>query len=447
MKSAKVFAMCFALAISAVAAGAQTQAQAQPEVSEKQDIAVFALGYYGWDIPGQALGSIDTEVQKVFVDLGRFNVFGVEQRLSSGGLNQFIATLREVKSQTMTLPDKFIFGEAFLTQAEFNSLAGAFVVAVPVVTWFQTVYNTKTLQWETDITTSVTMIDVAEGGQILAIKSLKTSGSDKNDYMKSVRSAISGIPFQLEYEIRTIPQFQIKTRVLSVSGDGIRFQLGQDIGIRKGDEFALMGTENIGGILEERESGLVVVREVGQSSSFGQILYSETEPGMNTALREIPRQGVDMDLFLHVVSGNDGAVLPGLRMALSRGYYGLRPYVAVQVPLQQIFSAFTVTILPVNVILGGEYNLLFGRFGLTPYAGLGFTYIHLSEAISGITTDTDFLSHVGGQAQMKLSYLFNRNMRAFVDIGYEYWAAVSAIPGLFEDINGTSVGAGILFKL
>ncbi|MEN6363724.1 MAG: hypothetical protein ABFC81_01460, partial [Rectinema sp.] len=274
MKSAKVFAMCFALAISAVAAGAQTQAQAQPEVSGKQDIAVFALGYYGWDIPGQALGSIDTEVQKVFVDLGRFNVFGVEQRLSSGGLNQFIATLREVKSQTMTLPDKFIFGEAFLTQAEFNSLAGAFVVAVPVVTWFQTVYNTKTLQWETDITTSVTMIDVAEGGQVLAIKSLKTSGSDKNDYMKSVRSAISGIPFQLEYEIRTIPQFQIKTRVLSVSGDGIRFQLGQDMGIRKGDEFALMGTENIGGILEERESGLVVVREVGQSSSFGQILYS-----------------------------------------------------------------------------------------------------------------------------------------------------------------------------
>ena len=52
-------------------------AAAAPTVSEKKDVAIFALGYYGWAIPLETLGSIDMEIQKVFVDLGRFNIIGV----------------------------------------------------------------------------------------------------------------------------------------------------------------------------------------------------------------------------------------------------------------------------------------------------------------------------------------------------------------------------------
>lgn len=422
------------------------QGGASPEVSSKQDIAVFALGYYGWNIPSQALGSIDNEVQKVFVDLGRFNVFGVEQRLSSGGLDKFVATLREIKSQTMVLPDKFIFGEAFLTQAEFNRLAGAFVVAAPVVTWFQTGYDSKALAWKTEITTSVTLIDVSQGGQVIAMKNIRTTGSDKSDALKSVRSAISSIPPQLEYELRTVPQFQIKTRVLQASGSEVRFQLGQDMGIRKGDEYALIGSESIMGVTEEKEIGLVVVKDVRQGTSFAQVLYSDKRPEPNMALREIPRQGADFDLYVNVVSGSKGAVLPGFKAALSRGYYGIRPYAAVQVPLGQVWSFFTVTVIPVTFIVGGEYNLMMGRLAVTPSAGVGGTYLHISEGITGISTDTDFLSHIGMQAHLKVSYLFNRNMRAFADVGYEYWKAVSLL-GVFNDIAGTSVGAGLLFKL
>ncbi len=438
--------VCLLLAAQAWAQGSTTpgSAPAQPEVSARQDIAVFALGYYGWTIPSQALGSIDNEVQKVFVDLGRFNVFGVEQRMSSGGLDQFISTLRQMKSQTMTLPDKFMFGEAFMTQAEFNRLAGAFVVAAPVVTWFQTDYDSKALTWRTDITTSVTLIDVAAGGQVIAMKDLRTSGTDKQDRMKSVRAAISGIPSQLEYQIRTIPQFQIKTRVLGVSGSEIRLQLGNDMGIRKGDEFAIMTQENYAGIAEDRESGLVVIKDVRPGTSIGQVLYSEQKPGPNTALREIPRQGADMDLYVSVVSGSDGAVMAGLRAALSRGFYGFRPYVGVRVPLGQISQFITVTVIPVNFVVGGEFQMLMGRLALTPYAGVGATYLHISEAITGISTDTDFLTHAGGHAAIRASYLFSRNMRAFGELGYEMWIPLYTF---FENIAGPSIGAGVLFKL
>ena len=144
-------------------------AAATPTVSEKKDVAIFALGYYGWAIPLETLGSIDIEIQKVFVDLGRFNIIGYTERLSSGGLQQFIATLKKAKEANFVMPEKFQFGEAVLTEAEFNKLVGAFIIATPIVSEFNSRYNSDKSQWETDIKTNVTFIDVGAGGSVLGI--------------------------------------------------------------------------------------------------------------------------------------------------------------------------------------------------------------------------------------------------------------------------------------
>ena len=77
---------------------------AQPVISQKQDIAIFSLGYYGWNIPSQALGSIDGEIQKVFSDLGRFTILGVTQRFSSSDINSFIDAVKRSKQSTFTMP-------------------------------------------------------------------------------------------------------------------------------------------------------------------------------------------------------------------------------------------------------------------------------------------------------------------------------------------------------
>ena len=47
------------------------------EISEKQDLAVFKLSYYDYDIPRGALGSIDEELKAVFINIGRFRVIGM----------------------------------------------------------------------------------------------------------------------------------------------------------------------------------------------------------------------------------------------------------------------------------------------------------------------------------------------------------------------------------
>jgi hypothetical protein len=311
---------------------AAAQLAAQPMISERQDVAIFALGYYGWNIPPQALASIDGEIQKVFADLGRFTVLGVSQRLSSGGLNRFVDAIRQAKQANFVMPEKYQFGEAFLTQAEFNKLVGAFIVVVPVVVEFNSFYNIKSAQYETSIKTNVTFIDVAAGGSVLAMKTISSSGSDKQNQNKAVSSAISSIPGQLEYDVRSIPEFQINTRILTASGSSVRLQLGENMGIKKGDEYAVVQKRTVEGFDDSKEVGLIVVKEVGREVSSGQVLFSSVPLGKDAQLREIPRQGADFDLYIHSIGGTVATVTPGFKATASRGFYSFRPFVAAQVP-------------------------------------------------------------------------------------------------------------------
>ena len=433
---------CLAVFLIAVFLGAGfLSVEAQPEVSTKQDVAVFALGYYGWFIPPQALGTIDLKIQQVFSNIGRFTVFGTAQRLSSGGLQQFIDALRQAKQANFVLPEKYQFGEAFLTKAEFERLTGAFIVVVPVVTNFAVFWDGKAKTWQCNITTGITFVDVAHDAAVISVESIETSASDKKNQNNAVMSAINAIPAQLEYRIRSIPQFQINTRVLESKGAMVKIQLGSNMGIKKGDEYAIIEKQNVGGVEDSREAGLIMVTDVSQQISTGRGLYSDDQVGINTQLKEIARQGADFDLYFH---SSGGEALPGFRVTASRGFYPLRPYMAAQIPVSYAFGFLSVTVIPVNAIVGAEYMIPIGRLHLAPYAGLGITYIYLSEAVTGYT-NTNYLSHLGFQAGGRVGYLINRNTRLFVDVGYDYWKALDT--GLFSDYGGLTVGAGVSFKL
>ena len=46
------------------------------EVSEQQDIAIFGLTQYSYNIPDEALGYVDSSIKAEFIKLKRFNVLG-----------------------------------------------------------------------------------------------------------------------------------------------------------------------------------------------------------------------------------------------------------------------------------------------------------------------------------------------------------------------------------
>ena len=354
------------LAALLVAAALSPLVAQAPQVSEKKDVAIFALGYYGYSIPEQTLGNIDMEIQKVFVDLGRFNILGYTQRLSSGGLQEFIETLKKAKEANFSMPEKYQFGEAILTEADFNKLVGAFIVAAPVVANFNSSFNSKTGYWETEIKTNVTFVDVAGGGSVMAIAQITTTGLDKQDENKSISAAIEGIPMQLQYEIRKIPAFQINSRILAVSGSEIKMQLGQNMGIQKGDEYSVIVGGMVEGFKDESEKGLVIIKEVGAEVSTGLVLYSSAKLTKDIQLREIPRLGVDAEPFVHLVTGtkldysggsSGSNIIIGARVPLTRGFFDMRPFASLQIPVNGIGTWGTFFMVPINAIVGAEYNI------------------------------------------------------------------------------------------
>jgi hypothetical protein len=443
MKRSATIAMLVALAVAA--AGAQTAAgSAQaPTVSEKRDIAVFALGYYGWNIPLEALGSIDAEIQKVFVDLGRFNIIGVTQRMSSGGLQDFIGAVKKVKSENLTIPEKYQFGEAIFTEAEFNRLLGAFVVAVPVVSSFISEWNYQSGQWTADIKTNVTFIDVSSGGSVLGVAQVATTGRDNGSQLAAVEGAIEAIPVQLQFEIRKITAFQINTRILATSGGEVRIQLGADMGLKKGDEYSVIRATMLQGLRDEREVGLVLIKDVGPQISTGVVLYGGAEITADAQLREVPRLGVDVEPFFSYLSG-PVHVMPGMRFVPSRGFYGFRPYATVEIPIGVQTNIYGIAVLPVNVVVGGQYDLHLGRLTFSPCAGVGLSYIYGVEGLTSSNSSSNYLSHLGVQALFQISWLNSRDMRIYIEGGGEYWASISSF---FDPYYGLSAGVGLAWKL
>lgn len=416
-----------------------------PDVSKKKDLAIFNIGWYGWSIPLETLGSIDQKTRKVFVDLGRFNVIGIEQRLSSGGLSEFIAAIKKAKESSVVIPEKFQFGEATLTEADWNSLVGAFIVAAPVVSSFSSKWNDKALTFETKLTVHVTFVDIAGGGATLGVAEVETSGSDKKDQFASIKSAIDSIPDQLQYEIRKIPAFQISSKILSVKRGEVKMALGRNMGIQVGDEYSVVERSTVEGFSDDSEVGLLLVTSVGSEVSTAQEIYGGKSITPEAALQEIPRLGIDFDPYAHLFLGTAGLdFVPGFRAVATRGYIGFRPLATVQIPLGQMFSFATVLIIPIDVAVGGEMNVNAGRLSLTGWGAVGAGYVHLSEAITGTDTKTDFLAHLGVQAWGKAALLISRDMRVFGEAGLDYWIPINT---LFKPYGGLGVGGGVELKL
>lgn len=421
-------------------------AHAQPQVSEKKEIAIFSLGFYGWDIPRETLGTIDIDIQRVFLDLGRFTIFGMEKRFSTGAVDEFITILKKMKESTFVLPEKYQFGEAFLTEADFNKLVGAFIIAVPVVTSYNSQF-VDNKEWRTDIKTNVTFIDVATGTMI-GIANVETQGTSRETQYKSVQSAIAGIPMQLQFEVRKVPQFQNVTRVLASGFGGVDLQLGTNMGIKRGDEYAIIESDTLEGFVDEREVGVLLIKEVGSTRSKGTILFSKIPVVKDVQLREIPRLGADLAVYAHSYGYLDesmgSSLVFGARAELTRGFYNFRPYAAVQV------IADTDMWLPINVIMGGQYSIFMRRLEVGARLGVGGSTNAIIRIIEDYasTSDDPWFTHYGASAGAYASWLFSRNFKVFVEAQGDYMFGIGdVLGGSLRSYGGIQIGLGATFKL
>jgi hypothetical protein len=440
------------LLAAAMVAGAAEAAFAQ-EVSKKKEIAIFRLSHYDWDIPEAALGSIDQELQSVFINLGRFDIIGMSYRLAEGDVDRFIAKIREFEQQNVKIPDKFQMGQEIFTEADMNRLIGSFIVVVPAVTFFDLQREQRTIlggrrvvSFSARIKTSFTFIDVA-GARPMAQFFVDTSGSDENRG-RAAQNAINAIPQRLEFEITKIPEFQIKTGVLERTGGEVVLELGRNMGIKRGYEFSVVNERVLAsGIKLDTEDGLLVIKEVGDQASVGTVLFGD--PQVGDQLREVPRLGAEAGFYLDMLLNPTGAgegfyVLGGVSAVATKGFYDLRPLVGLELPLPvappgSLLPAMWVFGFPFNAYIGGEYTIYLRRLQIRPQAGFGLGML-IPWAVD---TEQPLVTHVGGFVDLKLSYLMNRDTAFNADLGYKAWFGIYDKLLELLDITGETTYGGV----
>ncbi|MCF6336087.1 MAG: hypothetical protein L3J12_10125, partial [Spirochaetales bacterium] len=412
----------------------------------KKEIAIFGLSYTDWSIPDGALGMVDQSLQNVFINLRRFDIIGMSYRLDAGDISGFIEEIQKVKEANMVVPEAVRLGKQTFTEADFNKLIGAFIIVIPVVSYYEVVADDGG-GYTSEIQTTFTFINVKEGKAFASFQ-VDTTGAD--DTAKgAVKSAVDAMPIQLSYEVRKIPEFQLKSGILDVNGKEVLIELGANMGIKLGDEFNLTNSVVLpSGHVIDKKTGLLVVKEVHEEVSTAQIFYAKGTPSIGDQLKEIPRMGFESAFYLNYIRQSDPALDPiiaiGVRQIVSRGFYKTRPYAGIEVPLGVDVKGVILNYLyfPVNAFVGAELNWYLGRLHITPSidAALGM----LVPIAKEWQDDYIIYSSIGGHARLTVNYMISDDIKVFGEAGYS--AMLSINDGFFNSYNGVLFGGGVALK-
>ena len=429
------------------------------EVSEKKDIAVFKLSYSDYSVPDGALGLVDQSIQNVFIQLGRFNIIGMNYRLGSNDINAFIDRVKQVKEQNIEVPEEVRLGQATFTEADFNQLVGSFIVVVPVMSYYN-VYEEGN-DYEAEIQTSFTFIKVDEG-QAFASFQIDTSSSGENP-KAAVKGAVDMIPMQLQFELRSIEEFKLKTGIIDIVGNEYIMEFGKNMGVQIGDEYVTTAATVLpSGYTRTEETGFFVIKSVDQEIATATRIFSDGKPGIGDQLVEVPRVGFEATVYGHYLPLKDdpgtdaeekNRIVLGIRAVASRGFYDWRPVVGVEVPL----GDSTAIWFPVIGYVGVEYHLRMGRLSLAPSAVFGAGSMVPIVGSEEFKEDFDFVASFGGTAQVTANYLLNRDTMIQGYAGYSLYVSLFSdefLNGLTTDgltnpaaLSGGFIGVGLTFKL
>lgn len=414
------------------------------EVSVKKELSLFSLSYSQWDVPSNLVSGVDAQIKGVFVNMGRFTVIGLSNRMENITPDEFIDKIKEFKDATTNLPEAVKMGEQQFTYADYQKLVGGFLLVIPQITNY-IVDRTKGSNVEVSIDTSFTFINVATM-EAVAVINMSTNGKDENARV-AAKEAMDAIPNKLTFEIRSIPEFQIKTGVVEVQGDGsIVLELGAGMGIQVGDEYQLKSSaiESFG--FRDSE-GLVIVKRVSAEFSEAYVVYGK--PTLGSPLQEIPRFGGEVEPYFVMgpksSDDNNMRALLGLKTKWTRGTFGVYPTGSIDLDPSYLVAAI-FSILPVNVFAGGEAVLMMGRLDILLGASVGGTGIYY---LGDNASEPVGFSHFGAKADIAINYLMSDDMKLSITGGARYMLGILSWSNseFFKSYLHPYAGIGLAVKL
>lgn len=416
------------------------------DISERQEVAVFSLSYSDWSIPSGALGMVDQQIVEVITNLGRFNVKGLDLRLGASDVSEFTGMIKRLNESNLVIDEKYRLGEETFTEADFKRLTESFIIVVPSLTYYDSVVSDSGngAVWEVELQTAFSFIKVADS-RTIAQFSIDTYGTGETQ-QEATHDAAGAVSTQLDYELRSIEEFRLKSGILEVmAGNNVIIELGSNLGLARGDEFNIVNTRMLpSGHTVQDKTGLVIVTEVKQEISYAKVLYSGGGAVPGDQLAEIPRMGTDMSVYARAFIGegslNGGTA--GIKTVAARGFYGFRPYAGLELPFVSGALYGLGYGFPVTLFGGGELMWYLGRLQVEP---------SLHGGITGLVPVEDeqafMITHAGFDIALNLNWMFTDGFRFFINGGYGYWHALDGSSAAILSYGGIFAGLGVTLKL
>lgn len=281
------------------------------EVSERKDIGVFPV-YTSYNIPDAAYRYFDDRLIAVLGGMKRFQVIGYQYRLDNNSAEDFIRKIQELKKESVMQNPKYMdedLGVAVIPASDMQKLVNSVFIFIPSITGFsETQYDVEVQEkkngkiiirlvreYKTYVNISVKII--TSDGNLMdtynASKETTSRTSSVDAYNRGVNDAISG----LNYHLRNVEQFKLKSQVLKVEGNQIYLETGRNLGIENGYEFALQKeTKVLDRFTEKVVTGLVRVNSIGDQYSTATVIFGYPQPG--DQLVETPMVGGRFNVFV-----------------------------------------------------------------------------------------------------------------------------------------------------
>ncbi len=393
----------------------------------------------------RAFANIDNSIRQTFMDLGRFIIVGETFALSETEVDEFISLMRQYREEGAELPENVRLGRQSFTEADFRRLISGYVLVIPSVSNY-TAELTDDAEFQVTIEVAFAFINM-ESGETFERFTLDCFGSGEN-MAAAINSAVDDIPYSLSYRIRQVEEFQIKTGITDLVDNRILIEFGENMGLMPGDEFAIVQMERVGTYDTEQETGLLYLTEVRENFSFAVPIYASPAPQIGDQLKEIPRAGVEFEIYGGVQSlnmtGTELMPVIGISAVGSRGFFPVRPILRFEVPFTFAYSDFSSVegeYYSLGMSLGAEYLLILGKLRVSPYALVGATFGTFGLGGSEEEEPTGTLGHFGVSGGLRLGYHLNRDSVLYIEPGFMAYVGLD-----MASIIGPSLNIGIEFK-
>ncbi len=374
----------------------------QAEVSQRKDVAVLPA-YSSINIPDSAYQYFDDTMMAILNSMKRFQVIGYQYRLDNNSAETFIQKVQEAKKQAALQNPQYMdadLGIAVIPAAEMQRIANSFFVFIPSISGFSV--SEHQIKIEENKKGKITIRIATEyiANVTISIKIITAGGNLMNTYYKSIESksqsssmdayqqAISGALGGLEFHLRTVEEFKIKTRVLKVDNDYVYLELGREIGVEPGYEFYIQKeTKVLDQFTEKISTGLVRINTIGDKWSAASTIFGN--PQVGDQLVEAPMTGGRFNILLGMVpmalSSSELLIqydAPGISFTSTESFakssYVFNAGINFEYELGYAgLVDFTIGALfgnpfALSADLGGGYELYFGSMSLTLGADLSF---------------------------------------------------------------------------